>query len=299
MQDNVSLPNPMAGDRVHISYSPEAETLAEECTRLFESLKEEEGVAVDQWWKWYPGRWASGYEVKKGSFTNLLGSRTGPDVGRMKAWQVALLGILKYWVPADRMPRKWNIMKQLLTGEREQESEAELDQTDTRNGHVNGGAGSEEDTGMDVDVEDANEYHSESSEDEITKEYPSRSKRRKIVVDDDEDDDYKPAASEEPKGRSTRHSRVSSSGTPPIKSRSRAGTKANSISNATIDRICRAAECGFGELDSADRLDLLWFMIDECVSVSVPVRGYLDECHDRVTELKKEKKAVLKERRDM
>ncbi|KAJ3040749.1 hypothetical protein HDV00_010506 [Rhizophlyctis rosea] len=303
LEDNSPPPNPSISDRLHVLQNPEAQAASDECAQLYVSFGEEEKAAVDQWWKWYPGRWATGYEVRKGSYMNLLGTRTGPDVGRLKAWQVALAGIVKDWVGADRVPEKFSVLAQLLTGERRGGG----GEGSGSNGKVNGvgegsdveegeGAKEEENGDMDVDEVGAEE---ESSEDEISEGYGARSKRRKIVIDDDEeDDDWKPDA-DGPTARPSRSSRSTPGGTPPITGgRSRASAKAASVSNAAIDRLCRKAERGFGQLGLVERLELLWFMIEECVGHSRVVREYLDECFEKILELRKEKRSVLKERRD-
>ncbi|KAL3901665.1 MAG: hypothetical protein SGCHY_000440 [Lobulomycetales sp.] len=55
---------------------------------VYAGLSGFERVCIEQWFKWFPGRWATGYEG--------LSKPDGPPrFTRMKAWQVALVGLIR------------------------------------------------------------------------------------------------------------------------------------------------------------------------------------------------------------
>ncbi|KAJ3224275.1 hypothetical protein HK099_008666 [Clydaea vesicula] len=54
---------------------------------LFNNLSENEKACVDQWWKWYPGRWHTGF--KNGGTAR--SSKEIPSCARMKAFEIALI----------------------------------------------------------------------------------------------------------------------------------------------------------------------------------------------------------------
>ncbi|KAJ3283566.1 hypothetical protein HK104_010327 [Borealophlyctis nickersoniae] len=304
-----SIPRTADSDSHYLETNPDAAAAADRCTEIYNSLPEEERAAVDQWWKWYPGRWATGYETQRGSYTNLLGGRTGaPHVGRLKAWEVALAGIVKDWISAERMPNKWRILARLLGGERDDHTAAvnglamEMDAMDVDVESQNGGTAPSspfpETNGKSDQTPSDSPAEADESEDELVRTYPSRTKRRRT----DDDGDWMPEGGEEPRGRrsrgGSRSNTATPSGTPPVSVRSRAQAKMTEAQNSVIDGLVAAAERGFWGLGTVDRLNMLSFMIEEGVSQSALIRDHVDESVEKATELRKERRMVLKERKD-
>ncbi|KAJ3415800.1 hypothetical protein HDV05_004073 [Chytridiales sp. JEL 0842] len=114
--------------------------------KALDSLNSDEKLAVEQWYKWYPGRWAgvvtedavSSYpeslSATNGSDQNAAPSASGHhqkvqvlskkaakaalgNLGcseRLKAWEVALIGFLKEAVGTGRLKNKWKILGVLM-----------------------------------------------------------------------------------------------------------------------------------------------------------------------------------------
>lgn len=71
---------------------------------IYEGLDAMERLCIEQWFKWFPGRWATGYEGQR--------VPSYPSYMRMKAWEVALLGYLR----CCELENRNDLVKMLLEG---------------------------------------------------------------------------------------------------------------------------------------------------------------------------------------
>ncbi|KND02885.1 uncharacterized protein SPPG_01966 [Spizellomyces punctatus DAOM BR117] len=265
----------------------------EQYKAVYQALTDDEKAALDQWWKWEPGRWSTGYESQK---VNAYGSgKQGPGAGRLKAWEIVLAGVVRDWLQLERFPRKWAIVSHLLGGLRQQEDQ--VDVTDEQDDiameeediDINGSATPERNvTPMETD----------NDEEDVPRPFGLRKRRRK----DDEDDDFVFDKKEEQGStRSKRRARQPVDTIPANGSRSktRAAAKAKADAALAFDRLCQSTESGFLSLSCNDRLELLSFLVRDCVGQSSLIRGYVDECIEKSFELKKEKREIAKERKDL
>ncbi|KAJ3149718.1 hypothetical protein HK101_002022, partial [Irineochytrium annulatum] len=121
----------------------------------FEQFSEDEKAAIEQWWKWYPGRWADKAEAN-GARKNSADEDAKRVFARLRAWEVALAGYLMYAVRAEGWATKWKVLAALVAG---------MDGVDT-----NGDAMVEEEAAAadgDVKMEEAAEGESPAKE-EVT-----------------------------------------------------------------------------------------------------------------------------------
>lgn len=114
--------------------------------QAFFALSTMEQVSINQWFKWYPGRWASGYEKRRGKGIRQTGI---PNADRMKAMEIAIVGFLRDGVTEEGVPEKWDILDKLLhkyerpSSEKDQDSDA---------ASVNGGEEQEDEEAGDEDT---------------------------------------------------------------------------------------------------------------------------------------------------
>lgn len=73
-----------------------------------------EQVCINQWWKWYPGRWDDGLEKSRTRGSKLVNKV--PGVKRLKAVEVALVGFIRDCVGVEVLPDKWVLMMGMIGG---------------------------------------------------------------------------------------------------------------------------------------------------------------------------------------
>ncbi|KAJ1561734.1 hypothetical protein HK405_003008 [Cladochytrium tenue] len=149
-------------------------------------LTEMQKACVDQWFKWYPGRWS--------------GSRSKPSPDswerRLRAWEVALMGFVRDAEPGSQLYGiKWDILATIVKAgadlkvtpsdsDHAVENSELVDSKVTSEGHVNGkGVSGQEE--MEVDEVDGDKDLSES--DEITRPVSQGKKRRARDIEDDQE----------------------------------------------------------------------------------------------------------------
>ncbi|ORY53231.1 hypothetical protein BCR33DRAFT_711566 [Rhizoclosmatium globosum] len=98
----------------HKTLSATSSAASAEQYALFESklvqLTDFERLAIDQWYKWYIGRWA---DPARGS--KIPASAIEFTVaGRLRAWEVALLGFIRDCVSEADFPQKWKVLNVLV-----------------------------------------------------------------------------------------------------------------------------------------------------------------------------------------
>ncbi|KAI9008293.1 hypothetical protein BC832DRAFT_553672 [Gaertneriomyces semiglobifer] len=285
------------------SYEPEMARAMEEYRTIYASYTEEEKAALDQWWKWEPGKWTSGFESRRSY--SLTGSKSQIDAGRLKAWELVLAGIIRDRATISALPHKWTILVQLLRLRQGilgmgmalegQTSDASHALAESEGRHSRDGTPVYSD-------EQGEEDDKDGSDREEHKQVSSSRKRRR--ADESEDDaDFimqeKDPAQRLPKSMCKRGRKALDS--PPGNTRltTRAAVKAKEDEALTFARLMHSAEVGFSLLDSAERLEILSFLIHECVSRSSAIRDYTDECVEQNAELRKEKRDITKQRKDL
>ncbi|KAI9208134.1 uncharacterized protein BJ171DRAFT_565300 [Polychytrium aggregatum] len=85
----------------------------QEFLKAFEELTADEKIAIDQWWKWTPGAWAG---------THRKSALVARPLVRLKAWNIALVGLIRDWATEESLKAKWHILARLLSTELDHES---------------------------------------------------------------------------------------------------------------------------------------------------------------------------------
>eukprot|EP00842_Homolaphlyctis_polyrhiza_P003364 jgi/Hompol1/4028/HPOL_003440-RA len=134
LSGDVDSENPVS-DKVAAN-TPYGELMAKTLTR-YELLQSEERIAVDLWFKWCPGRWApspdtisppkrqrtmtrsSTPSVSTAASSEAPATLSISTADRLKAWEVALVGLIKDWMPATNSDTelKWRSLAVLLSVE--------------------------------------------------------------------------------------------------------------------------------------------------------------------------------------
>ncbi|RKO88707.1 hypothetical protein BDK51DRAFT_29577, partial [Blyttiomyces helicus] len=115
-----STPATTADDALVAASSPPLAAAHSRYLRAFARLSDDERAAVDGWYHWHPGRWTKGGREGQRSSAG----RPASAFGRFRAWEVALVGVLRDWVPARKFEDKWALLWALIGGE-EHEGEVE------------------------------------------------------------------------------------------------------------------------------------------------------------------------------
>ncbi|KAJ8322822.1 hypothetical protein O5D80_008352 [Batrachochytrium dendrobatidis] len=109
----------------------------------YQALNPDERIAIDQWFKWQPGNWSTSIPTKRQRTTPVRSAHTPSysssaekSTDRLKAWEVALAGIIKDCMHSDTEEieaLKWRTLSLLLTTK---PSTSKLDRSDVGiNGH--------------------------------------------------------------------------------------------------------------------------------------------------------------------
>ncbi|TPX38034.1 hypothetical protein SmJEL517_g00043 [Synchytrium microbalum] len=118
--DHQTIPIPPE-QRVALHVDDIDKPMHETANTLYAKLIADERASLDQWWKWYPGRWHSGMDGHRPSVAALLANtraeRSIPNTKRLRAWEVVLAGLVRDWIPADCLANKWTVLSLLLGGE--------------------------------------------------------------------------------------------------------------------------------------------------------------------------------------
>ncbi|KAJ3013670.1 hypothetical protein HKX48_005624 [Thoreauomyces humboldtii] len=293
-------------------YSEATQDAMADYRKMYAAFTDDEQAALDQWWKWAPGRWSRGGEGG--------GPKGAPDVGRLKAWEIVLAGVVRDVADVDVLEDKWSILVRLLG------KEAPADFLDAEEEEIQYSDAGQEDFENVPDHEAESETRA-GSMDIDESEDPAPRKRKRGNPDDttDEDDEFFPEAEgSTPVSRGLRtrrpasfpitgtHSRPTSSSrsspataTPPVAIKPRGvATKKRKTKNAkpklAFEHLQKVTESGFlSRLSSIDRLNLLTFLVHHCISTSGHIREYVEEVFERTLELRKERREGNKQRKDL
>ncbi|KAJ3274604.1 hypothetical protein HDV01_002446 [Terramyces sp. JEL0728] len=258
----------------------------------YKSFNDSEKVGVDQWFKWRTGQWgAPAKKPKKGTKAYINYS----PVENLKAWSVALFGLVKDCYKPKVAASKWQILLKLLkpTAVKPVEAEESMDV----------------DTPVDVELSgttNEEEEVDELEEEEETPKVQKTPKKRKTIELSDEEEDWEPEKA--PKSnRSTRSTRSQPDKRTPSKapkSKKKATPKSKAppkpkkkVGLLGFEELCTRTELGFLTLSADEKIEVLAFLVDELVPDCDQIRVYRDEAFEKITELKKEQRELVRTRK--
>ncbi|KAJ3130232.1 hypothetical protein HK098_004279, partial [Nowakowskiella sp. JEL0407] len=272
----------------------------EDVQEVIDTLSGDEKACLDQWYLWTPGRWVSGTAIGHRVFMNGQGkvippgrgSRGGkmvPGVQRMKAWEVALLGaVLDWWEDEE----KWKVAAVILSGSVVGHG---------YHGKVANGEEVEEE-GSDGEFEFSEEEEDEEDDDDDDESYgvSRRSGRlaskQQHAIDSTRHDTSK---TRNARGGVNGVSTENGSGETKKQVKSKKGTLPEQMTKSEVMQFIKSTESGVRGLSVTDRIRLMKFLVEECVSESDIVRERIDHCFETVGELQKEKQVLWKEKRQI
>ncbi|KAJ3019435.1 hypothetical protein HKX48_002078 [Thoreauomyces humboldtii] len=271
---------------------------------LYEGFTYDEQVAIDQWWKWAPRRWTRGEVVQS--------AKLGPDVRRLKAWEVVLAGLIRDVAKVDSLKDKWTLLVKLLGRNPYEEVRVTVDD---KNG--------DDDDEEEVEEEDAaphtvDRLGESELENDDTSPPPPRSRKRnrtdvlsdddeaEFVVEEEEDDDddiplSAPSRRVNNNSTSTRSTASLHSSKLQLQSNNRPTSKKQRKTKPRLafDHLMQITQRSFSALlTPSERLSILTFLVRHCVSPSTRIREYVDDALEKGTELRREKREIAKERRE-
>ncbi|KAJ3173599.1 hypothetical protein HDU88_002686 [Geranomyces variabilis] len=269
------------------TYTAETQEAMAEYIQVYSKFTEDERVAIDQWWKWEPARWARAGVGKH-----------GPDVNRLKAWEIVLAGVVRDVAQVDVLPNKWSLLVRLL-GKGHDASRSHGDEHIDIDSHsVDTGENTPVDM-MDIDPDD-------------DKPFGLRKRRRKTDTDDDAD--FAPPVEELAPVKTGGGSRAKRGGgrgnsrqAPAKSAKARGGSatafggrKKRSKVKLAFDQLTEDTEHGFARgLSCNDRLELLAFLVQRVVGISDVIRNHVEESLEKATELRREKREIARERKEL
>ncbi len=244
----------------------------------YQLLSPDEKVALDQWWKWYPGRWSSPDDK---NWQGYGASRT-----RLKAWQVALAGIIRDWIPREELRQKYTILK-LLISDHSEEMSSSVDQP------------IDDDVSVGTpEVLNDSDDPSAFSDDSDSQQYSFR-KRNKSYKPAGFDEEFSEDELTQPVAKGSRKS--SRQVEQPRKKRDRPAPRdtRKGARQISIESLCQNAEVGFSKISLEDRILLISVLINSCVSTSGKIHSFIDESLEKITELKRERRQIVRERKEL
>ncbi|KAJ3162435.1 hypothetical protein HDU86_004916 [Geranomyces michiganensis] len=271
------------------AYTPETQEAMAEYIEIYSKFTVDERVAIDQWWKWEPARWARSGVGKH-----------GPDLNRLRAWEIVLAGVIRDVAQVDVLPNKWALLVRLLGKDHSPSHDASRsshgdEHIDIDSHSVDTGDNTPVDM-MDLDPEDE-------------KPFGLRKRRRKADSADD-DADFAPPVEElapvkSARGRKAGRSNSRQAPAKSVKARSGSaatfgGRKKRSKVKLAFDQLTEDTEHGFARsLSCNDRLELLAFLVQRVVGISDVIRNHVEESLEKATELRREKREIARERKDL
>ncbi|KAI8917703.1 hypothetical protein DFJ77DRAFT_457418 [Powellomyces hirtus] len=274
-------------------YSPETQAAMAEYIQLYTALTDDERAAIDQWWKWEPGRAGRTSDGKRSA-----GGKHAPDAGRLKAWEIVLAGVIRDLAEISTLPNKWIMLVHLLrkgdlleaemTPIKDKEPEDDLAIMDSNS--IDTSESSPMDT-LDIDHED---------------DRPFGLRKRRKINHNAEDSVYRGDESTNSRSRRAQSRSLGRQAAmaPATKSRTSTPTlshkKKKSKAKIAFDQLIETTEWGFTwRISCDDRVNLLAFLVRQQVGSSNLIRTFIDESLEKATELRKEKREIAKERKEV
>jgi hypothetical protein len=238
---------------------------------LYETFTAQEKAALDQWYKWTPEKWLTKDRMRTAQIS---------VKERYKAWQIALAGLMKDWMTEEDFPGKYSFLLSILQ-EFEKVKPEEKIQPELH-----------KDPDMPKSKVDEIRINSESESDQSNIIQYSLRKKRRIIEDDAEAEQLQ----EEPFRKSNRKT------TPSKQSKKAVNSAKNTlVAQPTLEfeRLCRNAEIGVSKSNSTDRIKILFFLVHSCVEPSVNIHSYIDQCIEKIAQIKRNQRALIKDRKIM
>ena len=249
------------------SQNPEESQLIGKLANAYQNFSSSERAAVDQWYKWRPNQWL---HIAKGS---------NHTANRLKAWPVALFGLIRDWFQADPTLIKWQILHKLLFTEIIDEPDLE----ELTEGNI--GSGSTIDDSL--ASSDSKNNHG---------------KRRNSSVDtSDMHEDPLTSTKRTTRARSAKTIEKEIKKPKLVKKETKnyvaKSTKKTKSTEMQFEELCTKMEYGVCKLSAEERILIINFLTDCCVLETDPIRIYRDTCNEKVTELKKEQRELIRSRK--
>ena len=257
---------------------------------LYETFTVEEKAALDQWYKWAPEKWMS-KDRRRSTQTSVK--------DKYKAWQIALAGLIRDWMTEDALPGKYSFLISIFQDVSDTIKEPEIKSEENEHSDIDEKDFDEENNKNEADDSESDsntsEENDESDSDQSNGVQYSLRKKRKIIKDEED------VETEEGQSELSRKSRKKSS---PSKSKGKRNTAENDDFLTAqhileFTRLCRNAEHGFSKCSNGDRIRILFFLVNSCVEPSVDIHSYIDECIEKIAELKRHQRALIKDRKVM
>jgi hypothetical protein len=237
--------------------------------QLLDDLSPNERMCIDSWYGWYAGRWDTGIDDTHSN------GKVIPSVKRLKAWEVALAGFIKDGISDESHPEKWSILQKLL---------AKLS-NDTKEPNLNSDA-------VHSDLSDIGGIE-DSSEDELMSEEEGTRTSSRLKIKP-ESNRSTPDASKA--GRRKKE---------PKKSKKVTEKKKREVSDEdkeflkTVQDFLHRVQQNVHLLNLRERLLLIDIMIENHVIHSSSIRQAMEHSIDRVSDLKKELRDAIRDRKNM
>ena len=262
---------------------------------LYESLTIEEKAAIDQWWKWTPEKWMTKDKRKTKQIT---------VHDRYKAWEIALAGLIKDWMSIDDFPEKYSFLISLFEESQEVEVneiiETEIQDEETPELAQESSLETEKnakddfnDTGL--SDEDSDSQSSQSS----MAQYSLRKKRR--IINDEPDVETEDGQSESVRKSRRKNTPSKMKLEPNSASKTSSTGKATKLDGPVLEfsRLCKNAERSFAKTSVKERILILLFLVHKCVEPSVYIHSYIEESAEKIRDLKRNQRDLIKDRKLM
>lgn len=257
---------------------------------LYDSFSLQEKAALDQWYKWTPEKWIS----KDRKRTPHISVKE-----RYKAWQIALAGLIRDWMTEEDFPGKYSFLVSILQDIAEETEIKDEIQIGNEDHDVEMKAtkseGEEFDSNSDLSEERDEEEESDSDKSNIVQ-YSLRKKRRIIKDEDDAEGEKGLSDALRKSHRKSSPSKLTYESAP-VTSNSKLSLTAQG--SFEFERLCRNAEIRFSRTRSKDRIKILFFLAHSCVEPSVDIHSYIDQYIEKIAELKRNQRALIKDRKVM
>ncbi|TPX43055.1 hypothetical protein SeMB42_g04877 [Synchytrium endobioticum] len=311
--------------KVALRFDEEVRPTVEACDESYMKLSVDERASLDQWWKWYPGRWHNGMDGHKPSvaaaLANTKSERSIPNSKRMRAWEVVLAGLIRDWIPHDSLPCKWTLLALLLGGAigsrggkppaHSASDEEEVlepacspsldglndDVESVPDSQVNGSASRK----RTADTPDTTS-HIDSDEEQPVLRKSARQKKPRLREETPELPEPKPTLNVSLRERrstrtvtpdTSKHTEPAAPPAPtppPVAKKPKAPPKA--ARPLDIDHLLNMTQHGFRCMTVEEKLAVLKALIQDCCMTSTPVRESLENSYRRIAEIKMEKREV-------
>lgn len=277
----------------------------------YDILTMDEKIAMDQWYKWRPGKYRSDTQSKRrkrGTNSKVAANHPANDEERLKAWEVALAGLIKDWFPSPEgdLDFKWRVLSMMLDKENHHTKNDMESSKNNLNGDEDSIKHEEEslkqtDSVMDDDKDSILRSMNESTQDnnsefdDINDSINDGQRKRSVIAyaefDEDDTDDLIAGTSNKPSSVS-----IIKEEKPVVVPKSRkVSKKKRQPKPVEFEALTEACQKGFSKLSTEDLLTLIGYLIDECVGESDLLRQFKDKLLEKSIDLRREKREIARE----